>query len=583
MLPFSPFDVALITRVMLGNPLSLAFASAACARLLIYIVLLGRSIAHRVGLLCQRVGEASHPGPSGDIDPWASYLEKKRRDPTSSSSKAIKGPARSLWIDCEIDLTQFQDGLVKLTPDIFAENSTGVILLSRPMFANLCRIRSKKPLVAVLPGGRNDDLPSLGFAESSYAVHHMFIKDPALDKWSRKLTTIVQLGAVPALPSSLEDAPEWTVSDNVEFSATLSQRLFASPEDWSSFISSCRKSVPAQVFGLHADLNSSCVGFYGWTRFDKSNHRVFFRAPTAHKTLILSASGLRLNFIVQEVCRDTQSKQARDANSTVVWLGKRSFADATLLIKQVDSHLGLALSQQSFGLRVPVDALAAVRKLVSPDDSRFQASNSQVRGRFQFEVVGLPPECSRSDVITNFAAWKHGDKTGWAVIPLQHWFVNGQSHWLVSSDIEPQCHFLHLKNARVLIQKHVPAAPGSTRPASKPPRRPDSGPNAPRAASQPRPAVPRVPQTPSSSVPSNADLLQRVIALETQASQAQLRHDNLEKKIDSNFAAVLARLDALPARGSRASSPSRRSVERHTGETPDPKVPRVSPQALTDK
>ncbi|CAE7690756.1 unnamed protein product [Symbiodinium sp. KB8] len=373
----------------------------------------------------------------------------------------------------------------------------------------------------------------------------MFIKDPALDKWSRKLTTIVQLGAVPALPSSLEDAPEWTVSDNVEFSATLSQRLFASPEDWSSFISSCRKSVPAQVFGLHADLNSSCVGFYGWTRFDKSNHRVFFRAPTAHKTLILSASGLRLNFIVQEVCRDTQSKQARDANSTVVWLGKRSFADATLLIKQVDSHLGLALSQQSFGLRVPVDALAAVRKLVSPDDSRFQASNSQVRGRFQFEVVGLPPECSRSDVITNFAAWKHGDKTGWAVIPLQHWFVNGQSHWLVSSDIEPQCHFLHLKNARVLIQKHVPAAPGSTRPASKPPRRPDSGPNAPRAASQPRPAVPRVPQTPSSSVPSNADLLQRVIALETQASQAQLRHDNLEKKIDSNFAAVLARLAAF--------------------------------------
>ena len=101
MLPFSPFDVALITRVMLGNPLPLAFVSAACARLLIYIVLLGRSIAHRVGLLCQRVGEASHPGPSGDIDPWASYLEKKRHDPTRlqtapKQSKALRDPCGSI-------------------------------------------------------------------------------------------------------------------------------------------------------------------------------------------------------------------------------------------------------------------------------------------------------------------------------------------------------------------------------------------------------------------------------------------------------------------------------------------------------
>ena len=444
MLTSLPFGAAIVPKAILGSPLSISFVSAACARLLIHVVLLGRSIAHRIGLLATRVGEASHPGPSGTIDPWASYLEKKRHGPTANNSKSVKAPARSLWIDCEIDLTQFQDRLVKLTPDILAENSTGVILLSRPMFSNLYRIRSTKPLVAVLPGGRNDELPSLGFAESSYAVHYMFIKDPVLDKWSRKLTTIIQLGAVSAFPTSLDNSPEWTVSDSVELSATLSQRLFASPEDWSSFISTCRKSVPSQVFGLHSDLNSSCVDFYGWTRFDKSTHRVFFRAPAKHKTLILCASGLRLNFIVQEVCRDTSSKQARDAGSTVVWLGKRSFADATLLIKQVDSHLGLALSQQSFGLRVPVESLATVRKLVSPDDSRFQASNLQVRGRFQYEIIGLPPGCSRSDVITNFASWKHGGKTGWAVIPLQHWFVNGQSHWLVSTDVEPQCHFLHL-------------------------------------------------------------------------------------------------------------------------------------------
>ena len=450
------------------------------------------------------------------------------------------------------------------------------------MFANLCRIRSKKPLVAVLPGGRNDDLPSLGFAESSYAVHQMFIKDPALDKWSRKLTTIVQLGAVPALPSSLEDAPEWTVSENVEFSATLSQRLFASPEDWSSFISSCRKSVPAQVFGLHADLNSSCVDFYGWTRFDKSNHRVFFRAPTAHKTLILRASGLRLNFIVQEVCRDTQSKQARDANSTVA--NAPFFADATLLIKQVDSRLGLALSQQSFGLRVPVDALAAVRKLVSPDDSRFQASNSQVRGRFQFEIVDLPPECSRSDVITNFAAWKHGDKTGWAVIPLQHWFVNGQSHWLVSSDIEPPCHFLHIRMHACLFKSMCLPLPV---PPAQPPNLHAALTQAPTHLVLPlslgllHPASLTLQVRPCPAMPICCSVSlpwkhkpHRLSCAMTISRRKSTPTSLLCLRVLTHcprVGLVLPRLLGGLLNGTL------------TGETPDPKVPRVSPQAPTDK
>ena len=123
------------------------------------------------------------------------------------------------------------------------------------------------------------------------------------------------------------------MTDSTEFSATLSQSLFASVEDSSSFIATCRKSVPAQIFALHDELHSACVEFYGWTRLDKQTQRVLFRAPSKHKRLILSASGTRLNFILQEVCRDESSKKDRDDASAVVWLGRRPFAEASLLIK----------------------------------------------------------------------------------------------------------------------------------------------------------------------------------------------------------------------------------------------------------
>ena len=64
--------------------------------------------------------------------------------------------------------------------------------------------------------------------------------------------------------------------------------------------------------------------------------------------MLLAANGIHTPFIINLVCRDETSRNARDSTSSVVWLGKLGFTDSLAWIKQVDGHLGLVLSKQSF-------------------------------------------------------------------------------------------------------------------------------------------------------------------------------------------------------------------------------------------
>ena len=347
-----------------------------------------RVIFRTVGLLATRVGEASHPGPastaaaSSTADPWATYLEEKSRQSTQRSGKpALQPVSRSKWVDCSLDLTQldftqFPDALNMITPANFAENSTGIVLLSRALFAGVHRVRSKHPLLVVLPGGKNDDLLQLGLSESAFSSHWMFIKDPLQPVWARKLCTLVQMGAIPVLPCKLDDAPAWDTSSHLEFHAHLSRRLFASDDAWQSYLATSRSQVPVQLRALHHSFSTANVEFYTWTKIDNHAQRVTFRAPTAQKDLLLAASGVHVPFLINLVCRDDASRASRDSASSVVWLGKMHFPEALTLIKQLDCHLGMAMSKQSFGIRCASSALDTVRRLVSPSDSKYFDSNN---------------------------------------------------------------------------------------------------------------------------------------------------------------------------------------------------------------
>ena len=256
---------------------------------------------------------------------------------------------------------------------IINQPSAGLVLLSRSLFADSFRIRSKHPFVVVLPGGRNDDLKQLGVIDCAVSVHWLFVRDPLESRWSRKLVTLVQLGASQILPKPLDSGPEWDVTSTTEFSALLSKRLFQSDHDWSSFIAESRSRVPSLLRSLNDDLKSN--QFYSWTKLDASTHRVNFRAASSCWNCLLASSGVKVPFCINVVCRDDDSRAVRDKSSAIAWLSKLSYNDALVLIKQLDSHQGLVLSRQSFGIRVSADCMEVARRLVAASDSKYSAAN----------------------------------------------------------------------------------------------------------------------------------------------------------------------------------------------------------------
>ena len=353
----------------------------------------------------------------------------------------------------------------------------------------------------------------------------------------------------------------------------MSSRLFPNAEAWSSFLTDSRKTVVQSVLQLDKALTGDNTEFWGWKKIDASTQRASFRAPANQKTALLSASGVRVNFIIQDLCRNPADVDDRDKSCAVVWLGRRTYGESFVLWKQVVGNFGFALNSQSFGIRVKPTELSAIRSLVAP--TKFSAPNLSVRGSMRYTITGLPSGCSRSEMVKRFAEWN------WPVIPLEHWISGGQSHWLVGCDKAPPEHFYLMRAGRALIEgaqenQRRAVGPRSAkcrtsappRQVSQPSRQSALAPTA-RARSQGPPNA--VVQT-STDTPSNDDLLARIVALETRQKLSE-RQKTLEEKVGSGIAAILARLDA---QADRCSSPARRSHEGHAGETQLPKSHKAS-------
>ena len=88
-----------------------------------------------------------------------------------------------------LDVASLNDPLPVLTPNSFVPNATGLCMLTRDLFAYVHKVRGQHALLVVLAGRRNEDLSRLGLADSCCWVHWMFILDPRLQQWSRKLVT----------------------------------------------------------------------------------------------------------------------------------------------------------------------------------------------------------------------------------------------------------------------------------------------------------------------------------------------------------------------------------------------------------
>lgn len=78
-------------------------------------------------------------------DAWAKYLHQKSKQVPRNSSAKRPAPVvdRARWIDCKVDMSQFEDSLSQLLPDQFQSSATGVAMLSRPLFLEASSVRRK--------------------------------------------------------------------------------------------------------------------------------------------------------------------------------------------------------------------------------------------------------------------------------------------------------------------------------------------------------------------------------------------------------------------------------------------------------
>ena len=481
-------------------------------------------------------GPTSSPDVAFQNDAWAKYLNQKSR-PSSKTRQSEKAPnkstgpasVRSRWTDCILDMTQFKEALRQLQPDQFQSNSSGVVLLTRPLFMEAHAVRSNLPLAVILPGQQNKDLIAAGFQESSFESLRLFVQDPLLDRFFRKKVTMVQLGTVPVTPKTPTGETEWSVEDSTEFSIYLTKDIF-SKDDWPPYVKECRRAIPEKVRSLHTDLTSENCIFYAWRKLDDGTHRATFRAPTKHRQLLLESSGICGPFFIQVLCRTDEDKKERSSSTTIQWLPRKSYADALVIIRSLAKHQGLVYSKNTFGVRVQITALAAARAAVARNDPRYTDSNRGIVGRSRYEVIGLPRGTLHQDIITHFSQWEDG----WHVLPQRQVVTNGgDTIWTVLADTEPPGRYYEAKNARVLVQKvkvteytPKPRAPAATRSStSKPPA-----------------------ERPASSVSAQElrfqEIEKRLSKNEERISQTEER---LTKRLDDGFSQILSQLGQLSA------------------------------------
>ena len=292
---------------------------------------------------------------------------------------------------------------------------------------------------------QNRDLIAAGFQESSFQMMFLYVKDPLLGKFFRKKVTLVQLGMKPVVPLEPAGEDEWQVEDSTEFSAFLTKEIF-DKENWADYVKGCRRTIPHTIRSLHTELTVDICIFSAWRKLDNGTHRATFRAPTKHMKIILESSGISGPFFVQVFCRAEEDKKERAASTTVQWLPKKTHADALVLIRSFAQHQGLVFSGGTFGIRVPVTALAAAREAVASKDPRYADSNRGIVGRNRYEVIGLPCGRTHKDIISHFSKWK----SGWHVVPQKQIVTaDGEVTWYVVADVNPPDRYYETKEVRV--------------------------------------------------------------------------------------------------------------------------------------
>ena len=456
--------------------------------------------------------------------------EPSRRNPVPAVQ--IQRPSRVRWEELQVDGGQFEPALTSLAITDVRVGAHGFALVRREQLNSLLQVTSTKNLALVVPGHGDKGFDDLAL-KAKRVKGTVVVSDPQLKRKELKDVSIFSIGALKVVGS-----PEFAPQPSVEIAVLAAKANFdADARNWSNFAANARAEFRRLVVSCLAPEHHSRLEMYAFKKLSDSAHRVIVRVPqdAALEFLAKSAVGHSLTF--QAVWRDEAHKEFLDSVFCVEWLGPKSLPDARAVLLRIAKHFGLQQNRTGFGVRVPIVEVAEARKILKPNDSRFNDSNRHLVGRIRYFVYGLPDGTSRAEVAKLLL-----DKLQLAALvggPLRR---GGHLVFPVAIDQEPNKDTFELSTGPVLLR------PSPLSEKSVPKRT-----VVPKSKVRPQPPRESHPAAPTSACSSDSHrisaLEQRLADLEASTQQRfvdqEARTKSLEGKMDAGFAQVLAKLNSL--------------------------------------
>ena len=394
-----------------------------------YLVCFGTITSSRRVLSLGEVTERWALQARGGMHRAEEHVTRLSHEPAKWESKqSTKGLIMVTDLSVKIGEGQHQN-LESLPADTFAEGATGYSLLAWETWEQVAKIRSPKPLIAILPGRRKQQmteqhgLPADIIRESEVVMRHP--DNPSEDKQFIKGVTIVNHTAEDqkCLFDLKHQGREIAIKPAFAHLVLvdLYQDMAANTQQWDN--ASIRLTLESAVTGW--GVTKDFAWQWPTLKYFKEQGRasVMIRATADARMALLKNSGVSSIFTRERVEQGTKTEYV------VVWHLPNSSAQGKPLgivsaHAKAFQHWGIVRNQKSVGLRVLTQDVAKARAALRPSDSVLNESNRQLAPTSLWVLKGVLPVRKQKAV------------------------------WLIEADSSPPSYVMYASEMIILVEKH---------------------------------------------------------------------------------------------------------------------------------
>ena len=344
--------------------------------------------------------------------------------------------------------------LKALTVDHFSNTATGYSLLAWSTWEEKRDVVSTRPLFAVLPGRRKEQVlayklhTSEDIIEIDAVMEQTMMKPGEPVKQFAKMITIVLHSKEEQYrkPILHHHARKIDIQPQNQFELLLDYYYDQAPQtqDWTS---RGLKEVFQRALQTWK-LDEGCTPQWPTLRnnHDVGRTTVVVRCGAPQREVILRKSGTCSVFSRERV-EPSRSPYA------VVWLlcaGEKGTPQGILSghAETLAGHWGMCRNGKSYGLRAPKDQVDRFRKLLRPSDSAINEHNKSLFPQKLWVLKGVSAAATPAELAAAISK-------EWPILPIRQLASRKErAVWLVESEIEPPSRVLETSQSIIMIEEH---------------------------------------------------------------------------------------------------------------------------------